>query len=542
MRMIAGGFEAASFNQTPPFENISLLASDPPFCEALARAGIDSKAAGLLALGEDYGSAQTMRLGRLANETPPRLRIVDASGSRADLVEYHPAYHALMEKSAAAGLHCEAFASSSPGRVIARAARLYMATQAEAGHVCPLTMTHASVVALAASPAAHSAWLPRILSRGYDPSHKPWFEKQAVTLGMGMTERQGGTDVNANISEAHPRGGHYEIEGHKWFLSAPMSDAFAVLAQAPGGLTAFLVPRFCPDGSINALRFQRLKDKLGNRSNASAEAEFHQAYAERLGAEGEGVRTILPMVQWTRLDCAVASAGQMRFGLALAMHHARHRSVFGKRLASQPAMQAVLSDLSLDSEANTALVFRLAQAFERAEGDPLEAAYARLMTPAVKYLVTKLAPAFIYETLECLGGNGYVEDLPMARLYREAPLNAIWEGSGTVVALDVLRVLRQSPEKAKAVIDSLADACNPAGRAAASAIAQCLGREGGEAQARAIAEKLAKLGALAALQEANGALAEAYAATRLEGAPRATFGACDLGDAQKILLSRVLPA
>ncbi|HET6375608.1 MAG TPA: acyl-CoA dehydrogenase family protein, partial [Methylocella sp.] len=305
MRAIAGGFEAASFNQTPPFENISLLASDPPLCEALTRAGIDCKAAGLLALGEDLGSAETMRLGRLANENPPRLRIVDASGSRADLVEYHPAYHALMEKSAAAGLQCEAFASRSPGRVIARAARLYMATQAEAGHICPLTMTHASVVALAASPAVHSAWLPRILARGYDPGQKPWFEKQAVTLGMGMTERQGGTDVSANISEAHPQGGHYEIEGHKWFLSAPMSDAFAVLAKAPGGLTAFLVPRFRPDGSVNALRFQRLKDKLGNRSNASAEAEFHQAYAERLGAEGEGVRTILPMVQWTRLDCAV---------------------------------------------------------------------------------------------------------------------------------------------------------------------------------------------------------------------------------------------
>ncbi|HET6377668.1 MAG TPA: acyl-CoA dehydrogenase family protein [Methylocella sp.] len=542
MHAIAGGFEAASFNQTPPFENLSLLASDPPLCGALARAGVDCETASLLAFGEDFGSAETMQLGRLANENPPRLRLVDASGSRADIVEYHPAYHALMEKSAAAGLHCEAFESSKPGRVIARAARLYMATQAEAGHVCPLTMTHASAVALAASPAVHSAWLPRILSRGYDPAQKPWFEKRAVTLGMGMTERQGGTDVNANISQAHPRGGHYEIEGHKWFLSAPMSDAFAVLAQAPGGLTAFLVPRFRPDGSINALRFQRLKDKLGNRSNASAEAEFHQAYAERLGAEGEGVRTILPMVQWTRLDCAVASAGQMRFGLALAVHHARHRSVFGKRLADQPAMQAVLADLALDSEASTALVFRLALAYERAGSDPLEAAYARLMTPAVKYLVTKLAPAFIYETLECLGGNGYVEDLPMARLYREAPLNAIWEGAGTVVALDVLRVLRLSPDKAGAVIGSLAHACGPAGKAAASAISQGLGREGGEAQARSIAEKLAKLGALAALQGVDGALAEAYAATRLEGAPRATFGACDLGAAQKILLARILPA
>jgi len=543
MAAVAGGFEAASFNQTPPFENIDLFATDVALREALSRAGADPAAAGLSAFGQDFGSAATMRLARLANENPPRLQIVDATGDRADLVDFHPAYHALMQKSMAAGLHCSAFDKNAQGRnpISERAARLYMATQIEAGHLCPTTMTNASAAVLAASPEVLSAWLPHILSRSYDGGMKPWFEKPAVTLGMGMTERQGGTDVRANISEARLCGEHYEITGHKWFLSAPMSDGFVVLAQAAGGLTAFLLPRFRPDGSRNALRFQRLKDKLGNRSNASAEAEFHAAHAERLGAEGDGVRTILAMVQWTRLDCAVASAGQMRFGLAMAMHHARHRAVFGRLLADQPAMRAVLADLALECEANTALVFRLARAYERAPKDQAEAFYARLMTPAIKYLVTKVAPAFIYETLECLGGNGYVEDLPMARLYREAPLNAIWEGSGTVVALDVLRALRHDREKALAVTGDLGRACGAAGKQAALAIQQCLGGEGCESGARQIAEMLGRLGALAALHETNGTLAEAYAATRLQGASHATFGACDLRSAESLLLTRVLP-
>jgi putative acyl-CoA dehydrogenase len=542
MAAVAGGFEAASFNQTPPFENIDLFATDLPLREALARAGVDHEAASLSTFGKDFGSAETIRLGYLANENPPRLRIVDGAGNRADLVDFHPAYHALMQKSMAAGLHCSAFDPNEAGerRISERVARLYMATQIEAGHLCPTTMTNASVAALAASPEVHAAWLPRILSRDYDCAMRPWFVKRAVTLGMGMTERQGGTDVRANISGARPCGGYYEMTGHKWFLSAPMSDAFVVLAQTEGGLTAFLLPRFRPDGSINALRFQRLKDKLGNRSNASAEAEFHAAYAERLGAEGEGVRTILAMVQWTRLDCAVASTGQMRFGLAQAMHHARHRSVFGSLLATQPAMRALLADLALESEANTALVFRLTRACDLAHKDEAEAAYARLMIPAVKYLVTKLAPSFIYETLECLGGNGYVEDLPMARLYREAPLNAIWEGAGTVVALDVLRVLRRDRERAHAVLDDLGRACGAPGKAVVAAIRQSLDGQDYESHARHVAETLGRLGALAALHEANGDLAEAYAATRLQGVPRATFGACDLQAVQGAVLSRVL--
>jgi putative acyl-CoA dehydrogenase len=538
---VLGGFDAASFNQTPPFENIDLFASDIALREAVARAGAGQQAADFSAFGKFLGSAEAVLLGRLANENPPRLRLVDAAGNRADLIEFHPSYHRLMQKSMGEGLHCSAFESEAPGRASARAARLFMASQIEAGHVCPMSMTNASLAALAASPEIHSAWQPRIFSRFYDSAAKPWFEKKAVTLGMGMTERQGGTDVNANISQARAANGHYEIFGHKWFLSAPMSDAFVVLAKAPGGLTAFLLPRFRPDGSVNALRLQRLKDKLGNRSNASAEVEFHGAYAERLGFEGEGVRTILAMVQWTRLDCAVASAGQMRFGLAQAMHHARHRSVFGRLLCDQPAMQAVLADLALECEANTALVFRLARAYDRAACDPAEASYARLMTPAIKYLVTKLAPSFIYETLECLGGNGYVEDLPMARLYREAPLNAIWEGSGNVVALDILRVLERKGETANAVLDGLAEACGLLGKATALEIRQFFASDDRESQARLIAEKLARLGALAALIEANDTLAEAYAATRLTGAPHAAYGACDLKSVQSFLLSRVLP-
>ncbi|HXW72224.1 MAG TPA: acyl-CoA dehydrogenase family protein [Methylocella sp.] len=542
MNATTGGFEAASFNQTPPFENIDLFTSDAALQEAVWRAGIDAKRAGLSDFGRDFGSAETIELGRLANVNPPRLIVVDAVGNRADYVEFHPSYHALMKKSMAAGLHCPALGAKADTQdfVSERAARLYMATQIEAGHICPITMTSASAAALSASTELFSAWRPHLLSCHYDGAMKPWFEKEAVTLGMGMTERQGGSDVRANITRARSCGVFYEISGHKWFLSAPMSDGFVILAQADDGLTAFLVPRYRPDGSINGLRFQRLKDKLGNRSNASSEVEFQAAYAERLGNEGDGVRTILAMVQWTRLDCAVASAGQMRWALAMAMHHARHRSAFGKLLIDQPAMRAVLADLALEQEANTALVFRLARACGRASGEEAEAAYARLLTPVVKYLVTKIAPAFIYEALECLGGNGYVEDLPMARLYREAPLNAIWEGSGTVVALDVLRVLRRDQDRARAVIEALAGRCGAPGKTAAAAIGKTLEvGDGGEGRARAVAETLARLAGLSALMDANQPLAAAYARTRLLGAPHATFGACDLQDVECLLLARV---
>jgi putative acyl-CoA dehydrogenase len=445
-----------------------------------------------------------------------------------------------MNRGMKAGLHCSLWdgadpADPHPDGHVARAARLFLATQAESGHICPLTMTNASVAALRAESDLAREWLPRIRGRDYDPSFRPWFEKSAVTLGMGMTELQGGTDVRANVTRARPVDGAYEIDGAKWFLSAPMCDAFLVLAQAPGGLTTFLMPRFRPDGGINGLLFERLKDKLGNRSNASAEVLFDAAYAQRVGPEGEGIRTILEMVQLTRLDCIVASAGLMRFALAQAAWHAAHRLAFQRRLIDQPLMRAVLSDLALEVEGATALAFSLAHAFERARDDPAAAAYARLITPAAKFLVCKSAPQFVYEAMECLGGNGYVEDWPLARAYREAPVNAIWEGSGNVMALDVLRAARRAPDAASAVLAGLAEACAVPG--AAREIEQDL--RGGEHLARRGCERLARLAAAAALIHGRPDLAGAYIETRLGGGAATQFGARDLGGAGNRLIERI---
>ncbi len=391
-----------------------------------------------------------LALGREANENPPKLHAFDAKGFRFDQIEFHPAYHRLMGESIAAGLHCSTWTKSGrcapPPAEVTRAARFYIAAQVETGHLCPITMTRAAPAALVAAPGLAEKIVPKLLARSYDPAFRPFWQKSGLTLGMGMTEKQGGTDVRANTTAATPAGEGYSLVGHKWFMSAPMSDAFLVLAQAPGGLTCFLLPRFRPDGSLNALRLQRLKDKLGNRSNASSEVEFTEAFAWRVGEEGAGIRTILQMVQLTRLDCAIASAGLMRMALAQAVHHCRHRNVFQKQLYDQPMMRAVLADMALEVEGAVALVFRLCAAHERAGDDAREAAYARLLTPATKYAVCKAAPAFVYEAMECLGGNGYVEESILPRLYREAPVNPIWEGSGNVMCLDVLRALRGHEE------------------------------------------------------------------------------------------------
>ncbi|HEY4747687.1 MAG TPA: acyl-CoA dehydrogenase family protein, partial [Steroidobacteraceae bacterium] len=400
----------------------------------------------------------------------------------------------LMARSAHAGVHNSTWAADGKpaggAAEVVRAAKFYIAAQVETGHLCPITMTRASVAALAAQPDLLAKTMPIIGTRAYDPSFAPWPTKRGMTLGMGMTEKQGGTDVRANTTTALPAADGYHITGHKWFMSAPMCDAFLVLAQAPGGLTCFLMPRFRPDGSVNALRFQRLKHKLGNRSNASAEVEFDQAYAERVGEEGRGVRTIIEMVQLTRLDCAVASAGLMRMALAQAIHHARHRVVFQKKLADQPMMGAVLADLALETEGALVLVLRLAGACDVAARDPGEAAYWRLLTPAVKYWVCKRAPAFVYEAMECLGGNGYVEESMLPRLYREAPVNAIWEGSGNVMGLDVLRAFARDGDAARDVLARLGAEVGdlPGGREAASAVTRLLSE--GDAQARAATERL----------------------------------------------------
>src|SRR5262245_8701357 len=420
-------------NQSPPYEGIDLFISDQPLQDAVASNGGAAEVAALTAFGRRWGSAELFEWGRQANENPPKLETFDAKGFRRDVVEFHPAYHALMAESIAVGLHASTWnadgAPALPPTQVTRAARFYMAAQVETGHLCPLTMTRAAVAALAAEPELAAKLTPKIVSRSYDRRFIPWPEKIGITLGMGMTERQGGTDVRANTTRAVPDGEAYRITGHKWFMSAPMCDFFLVLAQATGGLTCFLMPRFRPDGLVNALHFQRLKDKLGNRSNASSEVEFDKAFGRRIGEEGRGVRTIIQMVQLTRLDCAIASAGLMRMALAQALHHARHRTIFQKRLADQPMMRNVLADMALEVEAAVALVMRLCRSFDLASKHPCEAARARLLTPAVKFWVCKRAPSFVYEAMECLGGNGYVEESLLPRLYREAPVNAIWEGS-----------------------------------------------------------------------------------------------------------------
>jgi putative acyl-CoA dehydrogenase len=409
--------------------------------------------------------------------------------------------------------------------------------------MCPITMTRAAVGALAADPPVLKMLMPKIGSHDYDPSFRPWFEKSGMTLGMGMTERQGGTEVRTNTTRADPDGEAYRINGEKWFMSAPMSDAFLVLAQAPGGLTCFLMPRFRPDGSVNGLHFRKLKDKLGNRSNASSEAEFKDAYALRIGAEGGGIRTIIEMVQLTRLDCAIASAGLMRMALAQAVHHARHRVVFQKKLADQPQMQSVLADMALLSEGAVALVMRLARAFDHAALDAREAARARLLTAAVKYWICKSAPAFVYEAMECLGGNGYAEESIMPRLYREAPVNGIWEGSGNVMCLDVLRALAREGEASRAVIEELATETTglPGAAESAARTREILSDPRGEGTARLAIEGLATLAAAAALRgSAPAAIAEAFAEAYLSGRRGFAFGTATFGGSEEIL-KRVLP-
>ena len=387
--------------------------------------------------------------------------------------------------------------------------------------------------------------MPVIATRAYDPSFAPWWTKRGMTLGMGMTEKQGGTDVRSNMTRAERDGDAYRITGHKWFMSAPMCDAFLVLAQADDGLSCFFMPRFAPDGSVNAIQFQRLKDKLGNRSNASSEVEFAGAYAMRVGDEGKGIRTIIQMVQLTRQDCAIASAGLMRSGLAHALHHARHRSVFQKHLADQPLMQAVLSDMALHVEASIALVMRLCRSFDRAPDDANEAAYMRLLTPAIKYWVCKSAPGFLYEAMECLGGNGYVEEGILARHYRESPVNAIWEGSGNVMCLDVLRALSREADAAArraAAISPRKRRGLPGAGEAVAFIGKAFRRPDSERVARLAVEKLALLAAAAALNAVSPRHAELFAATRLAGNHASMYGAVDLAsDDIRGLLERALP-
>ncbi|MFI0846231.1 acyl-CoA dehydrogenase family protein [Mesorhizobium sp. IMUNJ 23232] len=516
-------------NQPPPLAGGNAWRGDPLLVQ-LAEDFSEPVRKELDAHGKFVLSQEAQELARLANAETPKLKTHDRQGRRLDVVEYHPAYHALMRRGIAGGLHSSVWENGEQEtgrRHQVRAARFYLTAELEAGHLCPITMTSASLAALMASPKLFREWAPRITSRKYDQTQKPPVQKAGLTLGMGMTEKQGGTDVRANTTRAERAGGgFYRITGHKWFMSAPMSDAFLVLAQAAEGLTCFLVPRILSDGNGNGFRFQRLKDKLGNRSNASSEVEFEGAVGEPVGDPGAGVKTIMDMVTLTRLDCAVASAAIMRAGLAEAVHHARHRKVFGGNLIEKPLMQRVLADMALDVAGATALSFRLARSFDEAAKDRGEAAFARVMTPVVKYWVCKVAPTLLAEAMECLGGNGYVEEGPLARYYREAPVNAIWEGSGNVMALDVLRVLGRGPGLFDEVLAGISRDLGAGGAGTVGVLRAAMQvASSDEGSARVLTEQLALSAAAAELRRIGaGRIADAFVETRLAGQWRTTYG------------------
>jgi len=535
-------------NQSPPLTGGNAWRGDPLLIQ-LAERFSEPVRRDLDGLGRFVLTQEAQDLARLANADTPVLRTHDRQGRRIDLVEYHPAYHALMRRSVAIGLHCSVWENGEAEtgrRHQVRAARFYLAAQLETGHLCPITMTSASLAALMANPKLFREWAPRVTTRKYDQSQKPPVEKTGLTLGMGMTEKQGGTDVRANVTKAERAGssGFYRISGHKWFMSAPMSDAFLVLAQATEGLSCFLVPRILGDGSGNGFRFQRLKDKLGNRSNASSEVEFDNAIGEMIGDPGAGVKTIMDMVTLTRLDCAVASSAIMRAGLAEAINHTRHRKVFGANLIDQPLMQRVLADMALDVAAATALSFRLARSFDDAASDRGEAAFARAMTPVVKYWVCKMAPPLLYEAMECLGGNGYVEEAPVARYYREAPVNAIWEGSGNVMALDVLRVLSRAPGLFEEVLAGIDRDLGASGRGTIGVLKAAMQVAAtDEGSARLLTEQLALAAAAAELRRLGaGRIADAFVETRLAGQWRTTYGMLDSRHDARLILDTLYPA
>jgi putative acyl-CoA dehydrogenase len=474
----------------------------------------------LTALGRRAGSAEAIEWGRLANRFEPELHTHDRYGHRRDEATYHPAYHQLMHTAVEAGLHAAPWALDRRGAHVARAAGFLVWSQVEGGHLCPVSMTYAAVPALRLDPDLAARWVPGLTARAYDPQLRPAPDKPGLLAGMAMTEKQGGSDVRANTTAARPADdGSYRLTGHKWFCSAPMSDLFLVLAQAPGGLSCFVVPRVLPDGSRNALHFQRLKDKLGNRSNASSEVEYVDAHGWLLGPEGRGVATIVEMVNATRLDCVLGSAALMRQGVAQAAHHAAHRKAFGHDLIDQPLMRNVLADLAIESEAATVLGLRLAASVEGAD-DPGERAFRRIATAVGKYYVCKRGPGHAAEALECLGGNGYVEDSGMPRLYREAPVNSVWEGSGNVNALDVLRAMTRTPESVEAFFAEV-DAASGADRRlddAAGRLRDELAAGVTEASARRLVERLALVlqGSLL-VRWSPSAVADAFCASRLGG-------------------------
>jgi len=531
-------------NQAPPLVGHD-VAADPALLDGLLREGAGWHAADLHRIGRLAGTEQAQRWGVEANEHEPVLRTHDRYGHRIDEVEFHPAWHALMDVAVSEGLAGASWADPRPGAHVARAAGFYTWGQVEGGHGCPISMTYAVVPALRSSPALAAAYEPLLTSRVYDPGLRAPLGKRGLLAGMGMTEKQGGSDVRATTTSATPAGdGTYLLRGHKWFTSAPMCDVFLVLAQAPEGLSCFLVPRVLPDGTRNTFRIQRLKDKLGNRSNASSEPEFDATVAWLVGEPGRGVRTIIEMVSMTRLDCVIGSSALMRQALLQAVHHCAHRSAFGGRLLDKPLMRNVLADLALESEAATTLMMRLAGATDRAQrGDSQEQAFKRLAVAVGKYWVTKRAPNVAAEALECLGGNGYVEESGMPRLYREAPLNSVWEGSGNVNALDVLRALVREPASVEAYFAEVALADDPRITAAVAHVHTLLADPGTlELQSRRLVERLALvLQASLLVRHAPAAVGDAFCASRLAGDWGSAFGTLPPGLDLAPLLERAAP-
>jgi len=525
-------------NQPPPFAGRNLYLTDLALRDAVRReAGswLDTRAE---ALGAVAGSEATLELGELANRHPPEFVPFDRYGRRLDEARFHPSYHALMTLAMDHQIHDLAWTSGEPSGHVAHAALLSIFTQAEAGVMCPINMTYASAPALRSQTDATGPWLEKLLGGRYDAPLRPIADKAGITLGMAMTEKQGGSDVRANTTRAAPLGGRdYRLTGHKWFCSAPMSDGFLTLAYAEGGLSCFLVPRVAPDGERNTIQLMRLKDKLGNRSNASAEIEYHDAYAMRLGEEGAGVKVIIDMVHHTRLGTIASTLGIMRRALAEAVNHTSGRRAFQKTLIDQPAMTAVIADLALEYEAAAVLVMRVARAF--GDEDPQAKAFARLAVALAKYWLTKRCAGFVYECMECHGGVGYVEETPMPRLYREAPLNGIWEGSGNVIALDVLRTLKREPAALAAYAAKVEQARggNVALDRAAEALRQAAAEAVGETDARGLCERMALVlqGALL-VRHAPTAVADAFCARWFGDGAGVSYGALPRGvDLQAIV-------
>jgi putative acyl-CoA dehydrogenase len=520
-------------NQPFALADYNLFTGDAALREGVAREGADWAVADLAAFGAELGAADYLELGAQANRYPPDFDTHDRYGRRVDLVRFHPAYHELMRVAIEHGLHASPWSEPREGAHVARAARFYMQTEVEAGHLCPITMTFASTPSLRLAPELAESWLPKVHSRVYDPRNIPVAQKNGATIGMAMTEKQGGSDVRANTTRAEPIGGGlYEITGHKFFVSAPMCDAFLVLAQTEGGLTCFLAPRWRPDGTKNPIEFIRLKRKMGNASNASSETEWRGALASRVGPEGRGVATIIEMVAMTRFDCMLGSSAGMRRAITEAIDHCRQRKAFGALLIDQPIMRDVLADLAIEAEAALALSLRMARALDH-RGDAHEDALVRLGTALGKYWICKRTPMHAYEAMECIGGSGVMEDSPMPRLYREAPVNAIWEGSGNVQCLDVLRAIQRTPASLEAYFREVSEARG--GHRALDAHVAALKDDlrdtnDFEARARDLCDRLALgLEASVVVRNSPGVLADAFCRSRLESRGAHHYGALPRG-------------